>query len=174
MKRLTPPILKVYTDKQLATALAIPHWQVRQACENGDIQAELVPERVETEYGELGGSWVSLYTGKSRRVSSSCSVPAYWKIPKNEALRLEAELFKPEEIEKQPVAITDNQNTINSLFKIIAVMAVDGYGYDVNQERSPIPNQLSEIAEGLGVSISDKTIRKHLKDAVLSHIKQQD
>lgn len=70
--------------------------------------------------------------------------------------------------------LAENQNTINSLLKIIAVMAVDGYGYDVHQERSPIPKQLSEAADSFGVSVSDKTIRKYLKEAVTSHIKQQD
>jgi hypothetical protein len=92
MKRLTPPILAFYKDAQLAAALDIPHWQVQQACQNGDIQAEFVPERVETKYKDSGGGWTSdIYT---KRFSSSYKYPAYWKIPKAEALRLEAELFK--------------------------------------------------------------------------------
>ncbi|MCE1226513.1 MAG: hypothetical protein LWW87_08525 [Geobacteraceae bacterium] len=167
MKRFTPPILDVYTDRQLAVELDIPHHKILSLCKTGSIKAEYKETRQ-----QLGGGFVRWGEPKP---STSRVISSWYEIQKDEALRFEAELFKTEEAEKQTITKeSDNQNALNSLLKIIAVMAVDGYGYDVNQERSPIPKQLSEVAEGLGVSVSDRTVRKHLKEAVLSYIKQSD
>lgn len=46
---------------------------------------------------------------------------------------------------------------------LIAAMAIDAYGYDPTQKRSPVPNEMQGIIDRLGLSISADTIRKYLK-----------
>ncbi len=52
-----------------------------------------------------------------------------------------------------------------TLHKMIIGMAKDAYGYDSNASRSPFPKELEGILDGLGVSVSDDTIRDKLKEA---------
>lgn len=53
----------------------------------------------------------------------------------------------------------------DTLLKLIIGLATDGYGYDPNALRSPIPKELEGILDGVGISVSDDTIRKWLKEA---------
>lgn len=50
-----------------------------------------------------------------------------------------------------------------SMSKLIAAMAIDGYGYDPKARRSDIPNEIQGIADRMGLEISGNTIRKYLK-----------
>ncbi len=50
-----------------------------------------------------------------------------------------------------------------SMCKLITVMAIDGYGFDPNAKRSPIPNEIQAIADRLGLDLSSNTIRKYLR-----------
>ncbi len=50
-----------------------------------------------------------------------------------------------------------------SLMKLIIGMAIDGYGYDPEARKSPIPKELSDTLSSWGIDISDDTIRKWLK-----------
>lgn len=52
-----------------------------------------------------------------------------------------------------------------TLLKIIIGLAVDGYGYDPKASKSPIPKEISGNLALHGVSVSDDTIRKWLKEA---------
>lgn len=47
--------------------------------------------------------------------------------------------------------------------KIIAAMAIDGYGYDVTSQRSPIPGQIQAACDEAGVPVSRETVLKHLR-----------
>lgn len=51
-----------------------------------------------------------------------------------------------------------------SLLKMIFAMAVDCYGYDPQDKRSPISTDISAAAAKADVSITDDTIRKWLKE----------
>jgi hypothetical protein len=51
-----------------------------------------------------------------------------------------------------------------SLVKLITAMAVDGYGYDPNARRSPIPREIEDVALRLGIEITTETIRKFLRE----------
>lgn len=95
MKRLTPPILNVYTDSQLAIEFDIPHWKIKTACETGQIKAEFVPARTEFKPTTSGPSYVRWST--NRESGTKYYYPAYYTIVKDEALRFEAELFLPSE-----------------------------------------------------------------------------
>lgn len=57
----------------------------------------------------------------------------------------------------------ENQKSIDSLLKIIISMAVDGYGYDPNQTKSPTAAEIQKASEKLGISIDVDTVRKWLK-----------
>ncbi len=57
----------------------------------------------------------------------------------------------------------ENQKSIDSLLKIIITMAVDGYGYDPNQTKSPTATDIQNSSERLGISIDVDTVRKWLK-----------
>lgn len=60
----------------------------------------------------------------------------------------------------------------DSLLKIIITMAIDGYGFDPKSNKSPLPKELEGAIQRLGMSLSDDTIRKWLKEA--SNILSQD
>lgn len=168
MKRLTPPILQQYTDKQLAVELDVPHWKIVTACETGDIEAEFVPERSEVLYSEPG--WVGSYTGRQHVPSRKVTYGSYWIITKDAALRFEAELFATERGGPLPDTQAENPKATDTLLKLIAVMAVDAYDYDYKQERSSIPSEIVQRAQERGISLDPKTVRKWLKQAVATHI----
>ena len=52
------------------------------------------------------------------------------------------------------------------MLKIIIAMAINGYGYDPLSSKSEIPTELEGDISSLGMSVSDDTIRKYLKEAV--------
>ncbi len=52
-----------------------------------------------------------------------------------------------------------------SLLKMIIAMAIDGYGYNPADKKSPIPGQIVEHVEALGLAIDGDTVRKWLKEA---------
>jgi hypothetical protein len=50
-----------------------------------------------------------------------------------------------------------------SMAKLLVALAIDGYGFDPNARRSPIPKELESIAARLGLEITDDTIRSYLR-----------
>ncbi|MEZ5918614.1 MAG: hypothetical protein R3D66_01390 [Alphaproteobacteria bacterium] len=52
-----------------------------------------------------------------------------------------------------------------TLLKLVIGMAVDGYGYDPVAKRSPLAKELEDSLNELGISITDDTIRKWLKES---------
>lgn len=52
----------------------------------------------------------------------------------------------------------------DNLKKALVCLAIDGYGYDPEDKKSPIPKQLSDVCSGCGFEISDKTIRNWLNE----------
>lgn len=65
--------------------------------------------------------------------------------------------------EKKPKELSTTER--QTLYKIIIGMAKDGYGYDHNASRSPVPKQIQDALDEFGISVSDDTIRQKLKDA---------
>lgn len=60
----------------------------------------------------------------------------------------------------QPIKETERQ----SLFKLLAAMAYDGYGYNPDDKKSPTPKEISDaVTEHLGENIDTDTSRKWLK-----------
>ncbi|WP_435671603.1 hypothetical protein [Marivita sp.] len=51
-----------------------------------------------------------------------------------------------------------------TMTKLIAAMAIDGYGFNPKAKRSEIPKEIEDIADQLGLSVSRETIRKYLKE----------
>ncbi|MCR9060518.1 MAG: hypothetical protein NXI02_24490 [Rhodobacteraceae bacterium] len=52
-----------------------------------------------------------------------------------------------------------------SLLTIIMALATDGYGYSPNQKKSTLPKDIEGAAALIGLSITDDTARKYLKEA---------
>jgi hypothetical protein len=50
-----------------------------------------------------------------------------------------------------------------SLSKLLVAVAIDAYGYDPTARRSPIPNEIQNIAAALGLTVSTDTIRQYLQ-----------
>ena len=52
----------------------------------------------------------------------------------------------------------------DSLLKLVIGMAIGGYGYDPRGMRSPVPAQIATDLQTRGLSLSDDTIRKYLRE----------
>lgn len=52
----------------------------------------------------------------------------------------------------------------SSLVKLVAAMAIDGYGYDPEARQSPIPKQIETAVLLQGLDLNVKTIRKFLRE----------
>lgn len=79
----------------------------------------------------------------------------------------EREAAASTQCEKQPASRegeTIGTRQRESLLKLIIGMAVGGYGYDPRSLRSPIPAQIATDLEIRGLSLSDDTIRKYLRE----------
>ena len=53
----------------------------------------------------------------------------------------------------------------STLFKMIIGMAIGGYSYDPKASKSPTAKEISDDLLRQGISVSDDTIRKWLKEA---------
>jgi hypothetical protein len=59
-----------------------------------------------------------------------------------------------------PVATRERE----SLLKLVIGMAIGGYGFDPKASRSPIPAQIASDLQTGGLSITDDTVRKYLRE----------
>jgi hypothetical protein len=81
---------------------------------------------------------------------------------------LNAKILDLQAINRQSPAVTNdvlNPKSRQSLLKLVLGLAVDGYGYDPKDKRSPIPKELADALSGRGISIDEDTVRKWLKEA---------
>lgn len=79
-----------------------------------------------------------------------------------------AHAAREKEAAEKPLAAKER----DSLLKLVIGMAVDGYGYNPTDTRSPIPGQIAGHLHVLGISISDDTVRKWLNEAAV-HLPQE-
>ncbi len=63
------------------------------------------------------------------------------------------------------VAGSSSTKEKESLLKIAIGLAVKGYGFDPKSSRSPTAKEISDDLIALGISLSDDTVRKYLKEA---------
>jgi hypothetical protein len=65
------------------------------------------------------------------------------------------------------IAVSGSANTKEreSLLKLVIGMAVKGYAFDPRAGRSGISKEIADDLASLGISLSDDTVRKYLKDA---------
>ena len=63
--------------------------------------------------------------------------------------------------EEKPLGTTER----DTLLKLVIGMAVDGYGHDPAAAKSNVPKEVADILVKLGMSVSDDTVRKYLKQA---------
>ena len=62
------------------------------------------------------------------------------------------------DLDKQPEG-----REITSMAKLLVAIAITEYGYETNDRRSPIPREIQELEDLLGLSVSQDTIRKYLR-----------
>jgi hypothetical protein len=60
-------------------------------------------------------------------------------------------------------APAENPKSINSLLKIVRIMAVNKYKYDPTAERSIVPTIIVKQAAAMDITISEKTVREWLQ-----------
>ncbi len=61
----------------------------------------------------------------------------------------------------------------DSLLKLILGMALGGYGFDPKASKSPTPKEIADDLAAHGISITDDTVRKYLKEAARAHLPMQ-
>lgn len=71
----------------------------------------------------------------------------------------------PEDVKKQTPE-KDSPRMIDNLCRAIACLTIDGYGYQPNDKKSPVPGELKMMFEQFDFVISDKTIRDWIKKGV--------
>lgn len=64
-----------------------------------------------------------------------------------------------------PETTTDKADprAIRSVSKIIAAMAIDGYGWQPNSKKSPIPGEIESLCDRMGIGVSRETILYYLR-----------
>jgi uncharacterized protein YihD (DUF1040 family) len=77
----------------------------------------------------------------------------------NEALQNKLEAMEAEDRNEL------SRNERRSLLTIVIASAVDCYGHNPSDSRSPAPGTIASAANRIGLSISDDTVRKYLKEA---------
>lgn len=82
-------------------------------------------------------------------------------------------IFKSQQENNNKTAVTKEQE---SLLKMCAAMAIDGYGYNPAEKRSNFPKELCEILNNHNAPLSTDTIRKFLKKGIdlLEPVMQED
>lgn len=61
------------------------------------------------------------------------------------------------------VAPKADKREIDTICQLFAAMAIEYYGYDPDGARSPVPREIVELAASMGISVTDDTVRKHLR-----------
>lgn len=66
--------------------------------------------------------------------------------------------------------INENSKMMTSIFKLLSTMAIDGYGFNSNDKKSPVPAEIAKaMTEKLGESMDVGTVRKWLQYACEMH-----
>lgn len=73
----------------------------------------------------------------------------------------------PLEKSKKEFSQKENQKANASLLKMVISMAIDGYGYNPADKKSPIPAQIVTCVAARGLSINVDTVRNWLKEAAV-------
>lgn len=60
-------------------------------------------------------------------------------------------------------AVKPDKREVDSIAQLFTAMAIEQFGYDPRQARSPITKEIGDLAAGMGMSISDDTILKYLR-----------
>ncbi|WP_073194991.1 hypothetical protein [Roseovarius marisflavi] len=59
--------------------------------------------------------------------------------------------------------VRPHKREIDSICQLFAAMVIEYYGYDPSAARSPVPKEVNELAAGMGLQMSEDTIRKYLR-----------
>lgn len=92
--------------------------------------------------------------------------PGFLRMLDRIAQRVSGEAPQSNEISKDDGKDADKSpegREIASMSKLLTAIAITEYGYDPQDRRSPIPREIQELADLLGLSVSQDTIRKYLK-----------
>lgn len=68
-------------------------------------------------------------------------------------------------VESNKLDNTLSNKELSTLLKLLIGMAIRGYSYDPNASRSTVPKEIADDLAVLGMSITDDTVRRYLKQA---------
>ena len=81
-----------------------------------------------------------------------------------EFLRLLQRYHRKSDAEAGPVNDDKpDRREVNSIAQLFTAMAIEYFGYRPDEKKSPATGEIQNLADSLGLSISDDTIRKYLK-----------
>lgn len=82
-----------------------------------------------------------------------------------EFLRLLSQYHLPPQPTETHAGVTADadKREVDKIAQLFTAMAMEYLGYDPSQARSPTTKEIGDIAAGMGMSISEDTIRKYLK-----------
>ncbi|PWE30587.1 hypothetical protein DDZ14_14970 [Maritimibacter sp. 55A14] len=66
-------------------------------------------------------------------------------------------------ISESAAATRTDRREIDTIAQLFTAMAIEYYGYDPKQARSPIPKEITDLAASMGLSVSNDTVRKYLR-----------
>ena len=67
-----------------------------------------------------------------------------------------------------------NPKSLQSLLKMVIVMAIEGYGFNPEDGRRPIPGEIARDVQKAGLSIDSDTVRRWLRQAAELLRSEQD
>lgn len=62
-----------------------------------------------------------------------------------------------------PNAPRQDKREVDTIAQLFTAMAIEAYGYRPDQQRSPVPKEIVDLAASMGLVISDDTVRKYLR-----------
>jgi hypothetical protein len=126
---------------------------------------ELYVRKDESEEAEAAGHsrWIFGHPDDFNPARSLPSDSTF--VVRTEALMaLQAKLAQPESPKKQVDHLSTRER--DTILKLVIGMAMGGYGFDPAAPKSPVPGEISGDLAKHGISVSDDTVRKWLKEAI--------
>jgi hypothetical protein len=141
---------------------ALHDWFSERGIEiSGDFYAQYLDQVCEIHSAAIES--IVIYEDKIRRkIRDDFGSPDKEKIYMLERKLRDFESQLPKEPVQEKTLGTREHQTLQ---KMIIGMAKDAYGYDPRASRSPFHKELEGVLDGLGISVSDDTIRDKLKEA---------
>lgn len=117
-------------------------------------------EKLAAKFGELGDGWQKICTQQNELIAANNS-------------RIESLLSELERVHAEVAAASvapapdkpQSSRERDGMLKVIYAMAVGGYGFDPTAKRSTLATEITGDVVLQGLSLSDDTVRRYIKEA---------